>query len=182
MQIDGTLTKWNKDRGFGFITPRRGGDDVFIHITAFPRDGQQPRIGEVLSFDLQSDKKGRRQAVNVFRPGSKKRQQVERGTRPGSTSWIRSAVISLLTLTVIVGYAFYNRSHPQAIGQIKQAIGLNGNESTGTTNASFRCDGRTHCSQMTSCDEAKFFLNNCPGTKMDGNGDGVPCENQWCGY
>jgi len=45
----------------------------------------------------------------------------------------------------------------------------------------FRCDGRTHCSQMTSCEEAEFFLRNCPGVKMDGEGDGVPCEKQWCG-
>jgi hypothetical protein len=44
----------------------------------------------------------------------------------------------------------------------------------------FRCDGRTHCSQMTSCAEATYFLRNCPGTKMDGNNDGVPCEKQWC--
>jgi hypothetical protein len=40
---------------------------------------------------------------------------------------------------------------------------------------------------MTSCDEAYFFLQNCPGVKMDGQkggagrGDGVPCERQWCG-
>jgi hypothetical protein len=45
----------------------------------------------------------------------------------------------------------------------------------------FRCDGRTHCSQMTSCEEAYYFLRNCPGVKMDGGGDGVPCERQWCG-
>lgn len=44
----------------------------------------------------------------------------------------------------------------------------------------FRCDGRTHCSHMTSCEEATWFLKNCPGTKMDGNNDGVPCEKQWC--
>lgn len=44
----------------------------------------------------------------------------------------------------------------------------------------FACDGRTYCSQMTSCEEAKFFLKNCPGVKMDGNNDGVPCERQWC--
>ncbi|MDR2548980.1 MAG: excalibur calcium-binding domain-containing protein [Desulfobulbus sp.] len=30
------------------------------------------------------------------------------------------------------------------------------------------------------CEEAKFFLRNCPGVKMDGNNDGVPCERQWC--
>ncbi len=46
---------------------------------------------------------------------------------------------------------------------------------------SFRCDGRVYCSQMTSCAEAKFFLRNCPGTKMDGDRNGIPCEQQWCG-
>ena len=44
----------------------------------------------------------------------------------------------------------------------------------------FRCDGRQHCSQMSSCEEAKFFIQNCPNTKMDGDNDGVPCESQWC--
>jgi micrococcal nuclease len=47
--------------------------------------------------------------------------------------------------------------------------------------ANMRCDGRTYCSQMTSCAEATWFLKNCPGVKMDGNRDGVPCEQQWCG-
>jgi Excalibur calcium-binding domain len=46
--------------------------------------------------------------------------------------------------------------------------------------AAYRCDQRTYCSQMTSCDEATWFLKNCPGVKMDGNRDGVPCEQQWC--
>lgn len=44
----------------------------------------------------------------------------------------------------------------------------------------YRCDGRLYCSQMTSCAEAKWFLNHCPGVKMDGNHDGRPCEQQWC--
>ena len=44
----------------------------------------------------------------------------------------------------------------------------------------YRCDGRTYCSQMTSCEEATWFLKNCPGTKMDGDNDGIPCEKQWC--
>ena len=47
-------------------------------------------------------------------------------------------------------------------------------------NSQFTCDGRTHCSQMRSCAEAKYFLQNCPNTQMDGNNDGEPCEQQWC--
>jgi hypothetical protein len=48
--------------------------------------------------------------------------------------------------------------------------------------ARYRCDGRVYCSQMTSCEEATWFLQHCPGVKMDGEGDGVPCERQWCGH
>jgi hypothetical protein len=45
----------------------------------------------------------------------------------------------------------------------------------------FACDSRTRCSQMSSCEEAAFFLAHCPNTQMDGDGDGIPCEQQHCG-
>jgi len=47
-------------------------------------------------------------------------------------------------------------------------------------NKTYHCDRRIYCSQMRSCEEAKFFIRNCRGTKMDGDGDGIPCERQWC--
>jgi len=55
-----------------------------------------------------------------------------------------------------------------------------GPSAASSSSSRFTCDGRTHCSQMTSCEEATFFLRNCPGVKMDGNNDGIPCEKQWC--
>ncbi|KHF76660.1 hypothetical protein PJ15_0385 [Acinetobacter sp. neg1] len=53
------------------------------------------------------------------------------------------------------------------------------NESSIKANNQFQCDGREHCSQMSSYEEALFFLKNCPNTKMDGDGDGIPCERQF---
>ena len=44
----------------------------------------------------------------------------------------------------------------------------------------YSCDGRQYCSQMASCAEAKYFIENCPNTKMDGDYDGTPCERQHC--
>lgn len=41
----------------------------------------------------------------------------------------------------------------------------------------FQCDGRKHCSQMRSLEEARWFVRNCPDTKMDSDHDGEPCEN-----
>jgi len=45
------------------------------------------------------------------------------------------------------------------------------------TSSQFVCDGREHCSQMTSKAEAQFFVRNCPNVKMDGDNDGDACEN-----
>ncbi|WP_339137893.1 MAG: excalibur calcium-binding domain-containing protein [Candidatus Electrothrix sp. GW3-4] len=44
----------------------------------------------------------------------------------------------------------------------------------------YSCQGKTRCGEMRSCEEAKFYLKHCPGTKMDGDHDGIPCERQWC--
>jgi hypothetical protein len=44
----------------------------------------------------------------------------------------------------------------------------------------YSCQGKVSCSQMTSCEEAEFYQDNCPNTKMDGDNDGIPCEKQWC--
>jgi hypothetical protein len=41
------------------------------------------------------------------------------------------------------------------------------------------CDGRKHCSQMTSYGEAVYFNKHCPDTRMDGDLDGIPCEKQF---
>jgi hypothetical protein len=43
----------------------------------------------------------------------------------------------------------------------------------------FQCQGKVWCSEMSSYEEAIFYLRNCPGTKMDGDGDGDPCEQQF---
>ena len=48
MRFDGKLEKWNEDRGFGFIAPLRGGEPVFVHFSAFARDGRRPKVGEAL--------------------------------------------------------------------------------------------------------------------------------------
>jgi cold shock CspA family protein len=50
-----------------------------------------------------------------------------------------------------------------------------------TATPSFQCEaGKTHCSHMSSCAEATFYIQNCPNTQMDGDDDGIPCERQWC--
>lgn len=53
---------------------------------------------------------------------------------------------------------------------------------TESRDAGYTCDGRQHCSEMSSCAEARWFLQHCSGMKMDGDHDGIPCEDQFCGH
>jgi hypothetical protein len=86
---------------------------------------------------------------------------------------------NIIALALIALLAWYGHSQYQRRAQIPnesaQPMAL---ESSVTS--VFKCDGRTRCSQMTSCAEATYFLQNCPDTKMDGDHDGIPCEQQWC--
>jgi hypothetical protein len=44
----------------------------------------------------------------------------------------------------------------------------------------FTCDGRSSCKQMTSCEEARYFVKTCPGFNSGVFGEESSCENQWC--
>ncbi|OYU34833.1 excalibur calcium-binding domain-containing protein [Novosphingobium sp. PASSN1] len=38
------------------------------------------------------------------------------------------------------------------------------------------CEGKRYCREMNSCAEANFYLNQCGVGRLDGDGDGIPCE------
>ena len=57
MQI-GTVKWFNSQKGFGFIQPDQGGNDVFVHISAVERAGMSSlNEGQKLSFELERDKR-----------------------------------------------------------------------------------------------------------------------------
>lgn len=177
MRIEGTLTKWNDDRGFGFITTTQGGTEIFVHISAFPRGGPRPAVGERVTFEVETDNVGKKRAKNLWYPDrppiappSRRAASYRRKERPGV---LLGRVVPLLVMVGLGVYVEYSRrSVPLPTTAAQTAIR--------ETSSPYLCDGRTLCSQMTSCAEASFFLRNCPDVQMDGNHDGVPCEQQWC--
>lgn len=61
----GTVKWFNATKGFGFIQPDNGGNDVFVHISAVERAGMRTLVeGQRISFEVQTER-GRSAAVNL---------------------------------------------------------------------------------------------------------------------
>lgn len=69
MRQIGTVKFFNEQKGFGFIKPDGGGNDIFVHITALQQSGLDNLIeGARISFETEPDKRGKGpKAVNLQR-------------------------------------------------------------------------------------------------------------------
>jgi cold shock CspA family protein len=170
MRIEGTRAKWNDDRGFGFIAPVQGGPEVFVHISAFPKDGQRPRLGERLSFESETTRDGKNRAREVRRldrldasrtrpPEPGRRRPPEPGRRRGRRGALSRAVP--LLIVVVLGTYVYTRYDHRPTSYAPVAVPPP-NEVVEESASRFSCDGRTRSREMTSCEEASYFLQKLP--------------------
>jgi uncharacterized membrane protein YsdA (DUF1294 family)/cold shock CspA family protein len=75
MRFEGLIKSWDDDRGFGFIEPAKGGDEIFVHITAFPARSGRPALKQRVSFEVELDRDNKKRAHHV---------QLVRPARPAS--------------------------------------------------------------------------------------------------
>lgn len=62
----GTVKWFNPTKGYGFIAPDDGGQDVFLHISAVERAGMSSvNEGQKLQFELEKGRSGKTAAVNI---------------------------------------------------------------------------------------------------------------------
>jgi CspA family cold shock protein len=60
MRQNGTVKFFNASKGYGFITPDGGGNDVFVHVTAVEQSGiSSLNDGMRISFETEADKRGK---------------------------------------------------------------------------------------------------------------------------
>lgn len=64
MELRGQLRRWDDQKGFGFIRPEQGGDEVFAHISAM-RGNRRPVQGDTVLYMRERNKDGRLRATHI---------------------------------------------------------------------------------------------------------------------
>lgn len=63
---NGTVKWFNGTKGFGFIQPEDGGNDVFVHITAVQAAGLQGlEDDQKVTYELEEGRNGKQNATNI---------------------------------------------------------------------------------------------------------------------
>ena len=109
MRYQGKVSNWKDDQGFGFVTPRGGGDRAFVHIKAFTGRVRRPVDGDLITYAVERDSKHRTTAKNIQFVGDGTAAIPSKATSFGSTLALGFCVF--LVATVLMG-----KMPPVAIG------------------------------------------------------------------
>jgi len=126
-------------------------------------------------------------------------QVVDRYGRPVGRPFVGSKDISAEMIRIGAAWVYRSYSDDQALYDLERTAKSNGvgiwgldehervppwewrekGRSRAPGNAepeAFKCGEKTYCREMISCDEARFHLQSCGLTRLDGDEDGMPCE------
>lgn len=67
----GQLIKWKDDRGFGFIQPIDGSQEIFLHISELKDATRRPQVGDTIYYHAVAGEDGKVSACNAFILGAR---------------------------------------------------------------------------------------------------------------
>lgn len=101
MRFVGHVSDWNDDKGYGFVVPHGGGDRAFVHIRAFQAGPRRPVDGDLISYAIARDARGRANAAEIRFAG----QRIERreSSRPIPRVLLGSICLLVIGLGTLIG-------------------------------------------------------------------------------
>jgi uncharacterized membrane protein YsdA (DUF1294 family)/cold shock CspA family protein len=100
MRFKGNLKSWSDERRFGFITPAEDGPEIFVHIKAFASRSVRPKIGQLLTFEVETTRDGKRRATKVLSAGASRPPRSSAPRPWGTASFLAIPAFLLLYLLV----------------------------------------------------------------------------------
>jgi cold shock CspA family protein len=198
MLHQGKLKDWNPSKGHGFIQQDKAGPDIRISSSGFRKKPEKLQDGDSIFFQIEVDPQGKPKAVSAYRAGQHFAPAPELKKPALSSLPFQQLLSGLVVLSILawLGYqalhVFGTPAHSPVVTEFTQAEEQQ-NDTTlledpvwppiqAQQGLQFQCEGKQHCSQMSSCEEAEFYLEQCPNVLIDGDRDGIPCERQLCSH
>ena len=103
MRYQGKLTGWKDDQGFGFVTPNGGGERAFVHIKAFSGRSRRPVEGDLITYEVTTEKSNRLRAGNIRLVGERVVAVTSSETRAFGTVFA-ALFCPLLVLVALAGW------------------------------------------------------------------------------
>lgn len=104
MRFVGRVSSWNETKGYGFVEPHGGGVRAFVHIKAFVSPARRPVDGDLVSYAVKQDARGRSNAVQVRFAAER---IVPRKAAPATARIPRTAIagsfLALVTIGTLLG-------------------------------------------------------------------------------
>lgn len=178
-------------KAFGPIARRPvEGDRVYFDSSIGEQGKCKATVARITESSAASSLPPRRAGTST-RPSSSGRPHAQTGWFPKSRKNGRTEIrkfrqrlkpIMLALLVPIIGVAYFGSrcSSPSFSSTVPTpSVDHPVSSSFESDKTTFECRGKQHCSQMTSKGEAQFYMANCPDVKVDGDGDGVACEDMF---
>ena len=173
MRLQGRIIEWNDERGFGFVVQNGASARMFLHVSAFRKKVDRPLLGSLITYEIRQDENGRPRAANAELVGTKT-------IRKSSEGAFLYAMVDL-ALLLVLGYVGHVRlSNPNSTISASAYKIVSARDAL-KPQPEFQCTPEKNaCSKMASCAEALFHQEQCNAHDMDGDRDGIPCEQQSC--
>jgi len=177
VRSQGRIIQWLDGEGHGLIKCNETEEEIFVEAQALPQRQDAPRLGELVSFELQLSESGmhavRLQYVNrphfVIKPA-----RID--VKP------RKKNFSSLVIMMVFGFFVLNfmapHNLPDAIESGRQENAGSQENQRPNVDTRFECEGKKSCADLSACEEAVFYVENCPDTLLDM--DILACKTRWC--
>ena len=99
--MEGIITEWDDERGFGFLETTEVKDRIFVHISAFESSLNRPQVGDEISFVMGRDEQGRERAIHaafLFPPAENQRKS---STRQGLNALFMLFMVAFSSLLLM---------------------------------------------------------------------------------
>jgi uncharacterized membrane protein YsdA (DUF1294 family)/cold shock CspA family protein len=116
----GQLITWKDDKGFGFIKPEQGGQEIFLHISEIKILTRRPRVGDTIGYNTITQN-GKLRACDAFIVGDRQSQQ-NGGMSLYPIPLKEAALLSLLPLSVTLYCALTTRNLLPIVAYLSSTI------------------------------------------------------------